>query len=777
MQRARKRRWFNLGTIALGLGVSLIVFSVALPKEEFGWDFGFIDQMELKALDLKFLDRGPVPPHDEVVIAAIDEKSIERYGRWPWNRVVIAQLIAALAEKGAAVVAFDVGFTDADDTKLPVVFGALAEQIDSLEVPDCSGCEPMREATLKLIKEEMVASDPDRILADVIRKAGNVILGFFIFTNPAEIAHLDRERLAASLETISASKVKITKPREQAEEKNYILNLGEGYGVRAPLPMVAEAAAGFGHFTFKPDTDGALRWGDLLWEIQTGEPGPHPILPSLSLATVAHYLDREIVMHTYSRGVDGITLGLGADKRTLITDPHGRLLINYHGPQGTYPTYPIADILDGRIPPERLKGKIVLVGATAIALYDLRTTPFQENMAGVEVHANLIDNILHDDHISRPDWAVLFELGIILLFGLVFGVVLGLVPALWGALFIVFVVFGFLTVDKYLFFAHGYWMHTVLPLSEAFVIFLFCYVYRYMTEEREKKRTRAAFKQYLNESVVEHVMSKYGGLKLGGEKREISVLFSDIRGFTTLSETLSPEELGNMLTEYLNPMTEIVLQSEGVLDKYMGDAIMAFWGAPHPQEDHALRACRTALAMIRELDRLNELWRRRGIPRLAIGVGVNTGAMWVGNMGSSLRFDYTVIGDAVNLGSRLEGTNKQYGTSIIVSEFTYVHIKDRFLCRRLDSIRVKGKHEPVTIYELVAEGEGAPKERLLCERFNAGLTLYRAQKWDEAKRAFHDVLLEFPDDEPSRAFVDRCEEYKETPPPPDWDGVYVMTTK
>ena len=777
MEKGKGKRVFRLNAFRLSVLISFMFFFVFLFKEEQGWNFGFFDLMELKSLDVKFLDRGPRPQHDKVAIVAIDEKSIERFGLYPWSRMVMAQLFGSIAEAGSSVIAYDGVFADEDRTNLGGVLGAVAEGVKEIGMDNCPDCEKMRGAVLSFLKEESENSDPDKIFAEMIRRIDRVILGFFIFTNHQELKSLDLERLAKGLECVSTSKINLIKPWNPEEEKYYTLRLRKGLAVRSPLPVFCSATSHFGHFSFNQDEDGTLRWADLVEEVESPDKESRLIYPALSLAAAAMYMDKEIVLHTYPKGVDSISLGLGADAITIPTNPLGRMLINYMGRENTFHTYSAVDVIDGTIPKEALKNKVILVGATATGIFDLRVTPFQEDFPGVEIHANIIDNILSQNYISRPDWAFYFELFIILFIGITFGYVLNRVPALWGALFMVFSMAAYYLIDKHFFFANGYWVRSVLPITQAFVIFLICYVYRYVTEEKEKKRTRAAFQQYLNKSVIDIIMNDFNRLKLGGEKREISVLFSDIRGFTSVSEKLQPDELGHILNEYLNPMTQIVFQTEGVLDKYMGDAVMAFWGAPHPQVDHAERACRTAIMMMRKLEELNKLWAQRGIPHLRIGIGVNTGPMWVGNMGSSIRFDYTVIGDAVNLGSRLEGTNKQYGTSIIISEFTKAKIGETFLCRRLDSIRVKGKLEPVTIYELIAEGPGSDLERQFVAHFDEGLTFYRERRWDEAIRVFEEILSDHPDDGPSLLFRARCQQYRETPPPPSWDGVYVMTTK
>jgi adenylate cyclase len=308
-------------------------------------------------------------------------------------------------------------------------------------------------------------------------------------------------------------------------------------------------------------------------------------------------------------------------------------------------------------------------------------------------------------------------------------------------------------------------------------IYLGISVYRYITEEREKKKIRNAFQYYLTGSVINEMLKDPSKLKLGGDKKDLTVLFSDIRGFTTVSEKMSPEELVHLLNEYLTAMTNMVFKYDGLLDKYMGDAVMAVFGAPLDQPDHAFRACRTALGMMEELKKLQKKWAEEGKPVLDIGIGINSGDMVVGNMGSDMRFDYTVMGDMVNLGSRLEGVNKEYGTNVIISEYTYNDVKDELFCRELDSVIVKGKKLPVKIYELLGERKDAEKWEKSVGLFKEGLLKYRQGLWDEAIVSFRKVLEVKPDDAPSSLYIKRCEELKKKPPEGLWDGVFTMTRK
>jgi adenylate cyclase len=455
------------------------------------------------------------------------------------------------------------------------------------------------------------------------------------------------------------------------------------------------------------------------------------------------------------------------------------LLVNFRGPAKTFPHYPIADILSGKLDQGTFKDKIVLVGATAIGIYDLRVTPFDHLFPGIEIHANVIDNIISQDFLVHPNWTAILDGFAIVVIGLLLGFVLQRLSAIWGLIVALFLMAAWV-VTNYVMFTRGIWINLVYPVLTAVVVYTGITVFRYMTEEREKKKIKGAFSYYVNPSVVSEMLKNPDMLKLGGEKRIMTVLFSDIRGFTTISEGLDPEVLVHILNQYLTAMTDIVFKYNGLLDKYIGDAIMAVWGAPLSQPDHARLACVTALEMMAELAELRERWKREGgnVPYLDIGIGLNTGPMVVGNMGSESRFDYTVMGDAVNLGSRLEGANKQYGTNIILGEMTYEQIKNLFYCRELDSVAVKGKAKPAKIYELLGRDGQVPHQSLQMARaFNRGLSAYKKRQWDKARRIFSAILAEYPDDTPSRLYIERVAELEINPPPDDWNGVFVMKTK
>jgi adenylate cyclase len=444
------------------------------------------------------------------------------------------------------------------------------------------------------------------------------------------------------------------------------------------------------------------------------------------------------------------------------------------------------EVLNGTVPPETFKDKIVLVGGTALGIGDLRSTPFQKQDSGymgVEVHANIIDNLLHSDEkgrtfLTRGLNEEMIDTGMILLFGLVFGFWFSRIKPLYSTLSL-FLTLGLFAWFMYISFARwGLWLSCVIPAGTLVVNYAVITSFRMIFEEGEKRKIRKTFSQYLSPGVIaliEKDPQKY--IRPGGETKDLTVMFSDIRGFTTMSEGLTADELVLLLNEYLGEMTDVIFQNLGTLDKYIGDAIMAFWGSPYPQDDHAYRACTCALQMIQALDKLNAKWRAEGRKQIAIGVGLNTGPVNVGNMGSAKRLAWTVMGDNVNLASRLEGITKEYRGRIVISEGTYREIADKFVCRDLDKIRVKGKNQPVTIYELLDVAENKQKYEPLLTRYNHAMEAYRAQNWQEAASRLGEMLTHFPDDGPTQIFMDRVLEFMQNAPEADWDGVYVMKTK
>jgi len=654
------------------------------------------------------------------------------------------------------VVGFDIVWAEPDEHSEIKSLAAVRQKLKELHVKN-RGFE-------NYISTAMQKADNDRILADSLARSQRAVLGYFFHFLAKESLSAPKKSLQENLPPLSSyNLVKYTSP-EAAKAELFAADYAA-----VNIPVIAEAAAGAGYFNIFPDRDGTVRWIPLVIKYQDKH------YCALSLAVLQKYLDNPLLaLRIAEFGVEQVRLG----DIIIPTNEEGRMLINYRGPQKTFPHYSATDVIHGRILANALKGKIVLVGATAIGIYDIRVTPFDSVFPGLEVHANAIDSILQQQFLYRPNWVTLFDILAILIIGVILGLILPRVKALWGALAGIFLLSAFTLICKYFFQAQGYWVNMTYPLLNLVITYLGITGYRYMTEEREKKKIRGAFQHYLTASVVEQMLKHPERLRLGGEKKDLTVLFSDIRGFTSISEHMTPETLVKFLNEYLTKMTDIIFKYDGLLDKYMGDAIMAIWGAPLDQPDHTRRACYTALDMVDELRGLQQKWAAEGMPQLNIGIGINAGPMVVGNMGSDRRFDYTVMGDSVNLGSRLEGLNKVYGTNIIVSEMTYERVREEILGRQLDSVRVKGKEQPVKIYELqVRRSQASSEQQALIEEFHAALVDYRDRRWERAGQAFQAILERHLHDGPAKLYVERCQALAANPPPEGWDGVYTLTTK
>ncbi|MFH1064551.1 MAG: adenylate/guanylate cyclase domain-containing protein [Candidatus Woesearchaeota archaeon] len=524
-----------------------------------------------------------------------------------------------------------------------------------------------------------------------------------------------------------------------------------GGDIMEPVAAIKRAAAQLGYINVATDFDGVTRAANM--NIQ-GE------YDHFTHAILKQYLGKD------------------AEKKN-------RFLVNYIGRPGAYTRYSFRDVLNGQYEKEEFKDKIILIGATATDLHDAYLVPTSAGtvMPGVEVHANTVQQLITGRNLEVAS----STLTVIMIFIVSIGIALMVfyLPMLISVLLSLGLIFLYIFVAIFIF-NKGIILNIVYVTLSVIVSYVGTVVYLYISEKKSKKKVMGAFGKYVSKDVIKHIMENPERLKLGGEKREITVFFSDIRGFTTISEKLSPEQLVALLNEYLTEMTNIILKHNGVVDKYMGDAIMAFWNAPLDQPKHAERACLTCLDMEDKLKELQKKWTEEGVPPLEIGIGLNTGQAVVGNMGSFDRFDYTAMGDTVNLGSRLESINKQYGTRIIISESTKNKVADLpFVVRKLDQVMVKGKKEPITIYELVSTEENAKKWYSdVIAHFEKGLELYFKQKWDSAIAEFKKADKARKGGDPSSIiFIERCEFFKkesilkEDVPGKDWDGVWIMKTK
>ncbi len=842
-------RWLTLvNAFRIGLATGLFFSLVHLWQVAARQEIPVLTKMENAMVDVRFHQRGRVDHPDRVVLAAVDEQSIARYGRFPWDRRVIASLVDKLVDEGAAAIGFDMSFSDEDlggrfagakryrkrfeDISLASPRGraavdrfseaegeiaGAASALGALAHKVKPGAEPIyktakgrledgkqkindskaqfeamvqeHDAYAKELDQDLVGLDPDAVLGKAVARAGGkVVLGFVALTEP-EMRSFKEDEIEEHVKRIEMGRIgapefrwktpegaEMSKPVAQTWMKAYP-------GLRAPLAPIGREAARLGFFNTLPDPDGVIRHAALAIQARGR------FFPSLDAALVAVYLgipsSRIIPVVTSDVEGGGDLDGVDFDGKMYVpTDARGLMPINYYGGDRTFTNYSIADVIEGKTPTGALRGKVVLIGATAQGTFDQRVTPFQKITSGVETHANAIETMLSKRFLSRDVTVQAVEVLCCLLLALLFAFIFARVKVAMS-LPVLVISAGSLYAASFVLFRLGYDVFVALPLVELGAMFVLVTVYRYATEERDKRQLRKAFQLYLNPEVMEEMLEQPEKLQLGGKELELTVLFSDIRGFTTISEKLSPQALVHLMNEYLSPMTDIVFRRRGTLDKYIGDAVMAFFGAPVQNEMHAANCCDAALEMLETLARLREKWRIEdpNIPDVDIGIGINSGPMVVGNMGSSQRFNYTVMGDNVNLASRLEGLNKEYGTHILVTDQTLTAarkgLKDKnaYTVRELDAVRVKGKKEPVRVFELRSRGVPQTEEQPLLEGYAEGLRMYRVQKFAEARLQFESLLLRYPGDGPSELFIRRCDMMMEAPPGQDWDGVFKMEQK
>jgi adenylate cyclase len=735
---------------------SLTFYSILMLLVLFMTGVPILDLIELRTYDLRFLMRGHKKPANAVVMAVIDERSLDEQGRWPWPRSKIADLIDKLNKDGAKVIGFDIGFLEPDENSTLKLINQLENQISALNINNNKLSD--------FIKTGKAKADNDLALAKAIKNSSAaVVLGYFFHTSKAGLGYeISPKEIDRRLEQIDPSKYPLIIYEDQKPEYSPFL---KAYAPETNLELLTKVADASGYFNTTPDPDGVLRWAPLI--IQFGE----NIFPPLAIQCVWHYLDKpQLMVDVVIYGVEGIQMG----KRFIPTDEFGRILINYLGPPNTFPTISITDILNDKYQKGIFKDKIVLIGATAEGIYDLRNTPFSAVHPGLEVHANVLDNILTGDYLKIPKRANVYNLISIIIIGSLIGFVISRLNALKGALFAVTIFFAFILTACWLFMYFGVWLNMVYPLLALLIIYISITIFRYFTEEKKRKEIKSAFSRYAPSNVVNEISHNPDKLKLGGEEREISVLFCDLAGFTKYSELYEPNAMIQIISEYFNEMTEQVFAFKGLLKEYVGDELMAIFGAPLEQKDHAKRACLTALAMRDRLRVLRPIWEGKGRPSLSARTGVNSGTMLVGNVGSKYRFSYGALGDNVNLGSRLEGINKIYGTEVLIGENTAKLVEGSFLLREIDFVRVKGKEKPVRIYELLGglNTDLPEKTQKAFNYYAEGLEAYRSQCWSDAIDLFKKGQELYNADKTFEVMSLRCRINQRQPPQTDWDGAF-----
>jgi adenylate cyclase len=711
---------------------------------------GLIDRLDAIFYDAKLRLTMPQTIDPRVVIIDIDEKSLAEQGRWPWGRDRLALLMDKLFDHYAVrLAAFDVVFAEPDISSGIKVLEKMAGR----DLRDNASFQ-------KAYRELRPRLDYDSRFAAALKNRP-VILGYYL----------------SNVEGGQASGVlpAPTLPSGSLGEHRTSVTRWQSYG--GNLPQLQAAAAGGGHFNPLVDFDGISRRVPLLAEYN----GQY--YESLALAVVRNVMGSPLVAPGYAdpadphSGLEWLELPTERGSLAIPVDENVASLVPFRGPQGSYRYVSATDVLNSRVDVDALKGRIVLVGTTAPGLMDLRATPVGTAYAGVEVHANLIMGMLDGEIKHRPEYLLAADVLQVLLAGAAMVFLLPLLSPLKASLVGLLVLLGLSSINLML------WQggNMVLPFANGAMLVILLYAlnmsWGYFVEARTKRQLTGLFGQYVPPELVEEMAKNPEGYSMAGRKAELTVLFSDVRGFTTISEGLQPDELATLMNEYLGAMTEVIRRERGTLDKYIGDAIMAFWGAPMGDPEHARHAVIGALGMMKRLPELNKVLVAKGWPALKIGIGVNTGTMTVGDMGSPVRQSYTVMGDAVNLGSRLEGITKQYGVAIIVGEGTREKLGSEFVFRELDRVRVKGKAEPVGIYEpLGAAGEIGSEVLEQLKLWNQALQAYRSQDWDRAEM----LLLNLIRNEPHylyELYAKRINHCRQEPPGADWDGVTTFETK
>jgi adenylate cyclase len=742
MKRLRVlRRWFTrrIGYARL-LCFALLIGFAALRVA----DPAPVEEIRVRTFD--FFQR--IDPRQKtarpVTIVDIDDKSLEKLGQWPWPRTRIAALVDELTRLGAVVIAFDAVFSEPDRLN-PAVAAETFLQLD----------EETR-AKLRALPSN------DQIFADAIRKS-RVVLGESGL--PEEITALDKTLPVTGLAMLGE------------EPQRFMFDFP---GLLRNVPVLEHAAAGRGLFTIKPERDGIVRRVPMIMQAQ-GQTMPSLTFEMLRVATGSG----TILIKAEKAGIKS----LGIKGFQIPTDPNGQLWVHYARNDASI-YVPAVNVLEKNVAPEMIAGKLVLIGTSAVGLNDIKTTPVSHAMPGVEIHAQVLESALTGDVISTPIYGIAVEFTTALLFGLL---VIAFAP-LFGPVTLVALGAAFATMlvgtSAYFYMQHRLLIDFTYPLMSTTSIYLTLIFSSFVREQAQRRQIRSAFGQYLSPALVEQLAQSPEKLVLGGEEREMTIMFSDMRGFTSISETYKndPQGLTALMNRFLTPLTNAILSRKGTIDKYMGDAIMAFWNAPLDDKDHELNACEAALDMLARVDELNQARgqeaKEEGRPfiPLNIGVGLNTGICVVGNMGSDQRFDYSVFGDSVNLASRLEGQSKEYGFPIIVGSRTALAVKDRFAILELDFIMVKGKKEPEVIYAIAGREDTAQSGRFqrLRNLTIEMLACYRGRDWDGALAAIERGRK--TDEAGSlellyNLYEARIRGYLENPPPQDWNGAFALLTK
>lgn len=686
-----------------------------------------LDSFDNRIRDFFFIYRGEIKTSDNVVIVDIDDSSIKEFGQWPWSRDKLSKIVDNLVAADVAIIGMDIVFAEEDRTSPVNIAKKLGIKI-SLD-------------------------DYDRQFADSIANAP-VILGYGFDLAKKNVNHNEPSIPAIFIE------------KNKEDDLNYII---KAFGTTLNFPVIQESAYSSGFFNIIPDASGIIRSVPLFISFDD------VLYPSLALEMVRALNGTKRVFINYDvNGVSEILL----DDIVIPTDRFGRLLINYRGSEGTFKYLSAKDIYHNNFNLEDIEGKIVLLGTSAAGLFDLRATPFESIFPGVEVHANIIDNILHGDFLHKASY--LHGLNIFLIFFISLFVVIAItftpfyLKPILSSVFVVLYVF----LSYKILFSYGMAINVIFPTLAIILSSVFSIIFDYFYNIKNEKAIKTKFASKVSKSVMDDILKNIDNKGFSVASKDVTIFFSDIRGFTKISEKLQAKELIQFLNRYMEPMSEIIIKYHGTIDKFIGDAIMAYWNAPIDVEDHPDMAVQASLEQFEALKKLNKVFIEEGLPIIDIGIGINTGEVVVGEMGSSIRSDYTVIGDAINLGSRVESLCKYYGSKLNITNFTKDKLKENYVFRFLDYVRVKGKDEPVEIWQVLAKGFPSTRIKEELELHHKAVKLYKEKSFSEALELFK--VLDSLDSEVNKniykIYIERCEQFIKTPPK-TFDGVYEHTTK
>lgn len=726
-------------TAGIGLVVLVILLQVYVQRfptsplaQQINRVDGFIYDIRLKAsLDER------TSGFADIIIVDLDGETMEQIG-WPWPKKVLAQMNYKLADAGAVVIVYDVLFADKERNPAKEVAEYMADT--GLEFNDVHS-----------LIDDM---DGDKAFIESF-DATDIMFSYLLDLSP----ELQRGELPTH-------NITSTHP---INNRTSIITY---YGFESSVPEFHDASVGEGFMNSAPDYDGFIRRSPLVLRYEDR------LLPSISLEAARLYAlaeDIHVEMQTAGNlvNVEGVKIG----NQLIPTDAEGRVLIPYRGPQRSFPYISAIDVLNDKIDPELFESSIVFIGTSAVGLADLRSTPVGVQFPGVEVHANVLEGLLDPTILKyRPDWWEASVTLYLIVVGTFFAILMPLLGPTWMAIAGLTAMTGTIGAN--------YWLwnnaNIALPLTSSILLVLLLMMYNigtgFFAESKRRQQIKGIFNQYVPPAHIDKMLDDPSSVTMEGERKELSVLFSDIRSFTTISEKLSANELKVMLNRYFDPITETIFHHQGTIDKYVGDMVMAFWGAPLDDPKHAQNSVETAFEMLRITEQLRDEFKKDGLPEVRVGIGINTGDMNVGDMGSTFRKAYTVLGDAVNLGSRLEGLTKFYGVELLVSQAT-IDQCEGILHRRIDKVKVKGKNEAVAIVEPISPERATDQYLSELDHYHAAYDLYLAQEWDKAKQAFLTLKEKNDSDILYDEYLERIESLRQQDLPADWDGSYTHTSK